>query len=71
MTDYRVIVTDQLQPTLAGHRGVSYQSPPQPRDHALALAGALVGLAQLPNEHGPWRQARPGAIRIVRIEPAP
>ena len=71
MTDYRVIVTDQLQPALAGHDGLSYQSPPQPREHALALARALIGLEQLPDQHGPWRQARPGGTRTVRIEPAP
>jgi hypothetical protein len=28
MTEYRVVVTDQLQPTLAGHHGVSYEGPP-------------------------------------------
>lgn len=70
MTDYQVIVVDQLQPALAGHDGFSYQSPPQPREDALALASALVGVAQLPNEHGPWRQARPGGARTVRLEPA-
>ena len=71
MTDYRVIVVDQLQSALAGHDGISYQSPPQPHEHALALACALAGLAQLPDEHGPWRQARPGGTRTVRIEPTP
>jgi hypothetical protein len=71
MSEYRVIVTDQLQSALAGHDGISYQSPPQPRERAVALACALVGVAQLPDEHGPWRQARPGGTRIVRIEPAP
>ena len=69
MNDYVVIVTDQVQATLAGHDGVSYTSPPQPRDRALALAEALVGLAQLPDEHGPWRLARPGGTRTVRLEP--
>lgn len=71
MTDYRVIATDEVHPDLAGHRGVSYHSFPQPREHALALARALTGLAQLPDEHGPWRQARPGGTRTVRIAPAP
>jgi hypothetical protein len=71
MSAYRVIVTDQLQPVLAGHDGVWYQSPPQPREYALALARALIGVSQLPDEHGPWRQARPGGTRTVRIEPAP
>ena len=68
MTWHVVIVTDQLQSALAGHDGINNQSPPQPREHALALARALAGLAQLPDEHGPWRQARPGGSRTVRIE---
>lgn len=71
MTEYRVIVTDDLQPTLAGHDGGNYQSLPQPREHALALARLLIGVPRLPNEHGPWHQPRPGGTRIVRIEPAP
>ena len=70
MTDYRVIVVDQLQSVLAGHEGLSYESPPPPREDALALASALVGVAQLPDDHGPWRQARPGGTRTVRLESA-
>lgn len=69
--EYRVIVIDQLQPALAGHAGLSYQSPPQPREGALALVRALVGCPQLADEHGPWCHARPGGTRTVRIEPAP
>jgi hypothetical protein len=68
VTDYHVIVVDQLQPALAGHEGFSYQSPPQSREDALALASALVGVARLPNEDGPWRQARPGGTRTVRLQ---
>ena len=71
MTAYRVIATDDVQAELAGHDGASYQSPPQPREHALALARALTGLAQLPDEYGPWRRPRPGGTRTVRIEPVP
>jgi len=71
MTEYRVIATDEVQPDLAGHDGDSYQSLPRPREHALALARALTGLAQLPVEYGPWRQPRPGGTRTVRIEPVP
>jgi hypothetical protein len=71
MTVYRVIATDEVQPDLAGHDGDSYRSLPQPWENALALARALTGLAQLPDEHGPWRQARPGGTRTVRIEPVP
>jgi hypothetical protein len=71
MTQYRVIATDAVQPDLVGHDGASYQSLPQPREDAFELARALTGLAQLPDEHGPWRQARPGGTRTVRIEPVP
>jgi hypothetical protein len=71
MNEYLVVVTEQLQAALAGHDGINYQSPPQPRERALALAGALVGVAQLPDQHGPWRLARPGGTRTVRLEPAP
>lgn len=71
MTEYLVVVTDQLQPTLAGHGGVNYESPPHQHEDALALARALVGVPELPDETGPWRQARPGGTRTVRIEPAP
>lgn len=71
MSNYRVIVIDHVQPTLAGHAGVSYESLPQPREDALALASVLIGLAQLPDDAGPWQQPRPGGRRTVRIEPAP
>jgi len=71
MTAYRVIATDEVQPELTGHDGESYRSLPQPWENAVALARALTGLAQLPDEHGPWRQARPGGTRTVRIEPVP
>ncbi|MGH3264144.1 MAG: hypothetical protein ACRDNS_19355 [Trebonia sp.] len=71
MSRYRVVMTDALQPALAGHDGITYERPPQPRDGAPALVRALVGGAQLTDEHGPWRQARPGGTRTVRIEPAP
>jgi hypothetical protein len=71
MTEYRVVVTDHLQPALVEHDGVSYRSLPQSREHALALARALVGRSQVSDEQGPWRQALPGGTRTVRIEPAP
>jgi hypothetical protein len=70
MNEYVVIVTDQIQATLAGHDGIDYTSPPQSRDRALALAAALAGRSELPDEHGPWRLPRPGGTRTVRLEPA-
>jgi hypothetical protein len=69
MSDYVVIVTDELHSALAGHEGIRYSSPPQPRRHALACA--LVGVARLPDDRGPWCQGHPGGTRTVRIEPAP
>ena len=48
MSEYRVIVTDQVQSVLAGHDGVSYESPPHPHDHALELVRALTGWSTLP-----------------------
>lgn len=71
MSDCIVIVTDQVEPFFAGHEGVSYQSPPQPYKRALAWACALVGLARLPHECGPWRQARLDGTRVVQREVAP
>jgi hypothetical protein len=68
MSPYRVIVTDRVLPALAGNAGVSYASAPQQRDEALALVRALLGLAQLRDEQGPWRHARPGGQRTVRLE---
>ena len=69
MSEYRVIVTDHVLPALAGNTGISYTSVSQPRDEALACV--LLGLPRLPDEHGPWRHARPGGQRSVRLEPAP
>ena len=72
MSDYVVIVHDQVQAGLAGHDGISYESPPQSRERALAVASALIGVAQLPDDScGSWRQAPPGGTRTVRLEPAP
>jgi hypothetical protein len=71
MSDYRVIVSDRVHPALAGHDGVAYRSLPQPHEYALELVPTLIGLTQLPDELGPWREARPGGIRTVRIEPVP
>jgi len=71
MTEYRVIATDEVQLEPAGHDNDNFQSVPQPCEHALELARALTALVQLPDEEGPWRQARPGGTRTVRIEPAP
>jgi hypothetical protein len=69
VSTYRVIVTDHVLPTLAGNSGVTYASVPQPREQALALACVVLGLPALRDDHGPWRQPRPGGQRTVRLEP--
>ncbi len=28
----------------------------------------LLGVSQLPNDHGPWQRARPGAQRTVWLQ---
>jgi hypothetical protein len=63
-----VIVTDHVLPALAGNTGVRDTSVRQPYADALALARVLLGLPLLPDERGPWRHARPGGQRTVRIE---
>jgi hypothetical protein len=68
MSAYRVIVTDHVLPALAGNTGVTYTSVAQSYADALALARVLLGLPLLPDERGPWRHARPGGQRTVRIE---
>jgi hypothetical protein len=69
MTEYRVIVTDRQLPALAGRAGGHYGSPPHPESDALALARLLLGVADLPNDRGPWRAAIPGDQRTVWLEP--
>ena len=38
-----VCVADDINPTLTGHAGHSYESPPQPREQALTLVQVLLG----------------------------
>ena len=59
MTEYRVIVTDELQPTLAGHDGVSYQS----------LAAAARARARA-RPRADRARAAPGRARTVASGPA-
>ena len=63
MSEYRVIVTDQLQSVLAGHDGVSYQSPPQPH-RPRARARPRAGRTRAPP-----RRTRPVAPGPPRRHP--
>lgn len=66
--EYVVIVTDTVLPELAEHTAQRYVSAPQPPEQARALIRVLLDLAQPPDGPGPWRRARPGGQRTVRLE---
>ena len=63
---YRVLVTDQLAPGLAGGDCRQYESPPHTEQQARALLAILVG-ARSTDRPGPWRQAIAGGQRIVEL----
>jgi hypothetical protein len=63
---YRVLVTDQLTPGLAGVESRHYESPPQTEQQARALVSMLVGAGNR-DHYGPWRQALAGGQRIVEL----
>jgi hypothetical protein len=66
-----VRVRDAIDPTLAGRAGASYESPPQSREHALALVWLLLGCASEP-ANGDMRWVAPiaGGQRTVTINDA-
>jgi hypothetical protein len=63
-----VRVEDQINPTLAGRTGASYESPPQPREQALTLASLLLG-HPVPRLDGAGRWSCPvaGGRRTVTL----
>ena len=65
---------DRRRPAATGARRARRRQLPEPtaapRGCARSSSARWSVLARLPDEHGPWRQARPGGTRIVRIEPA-
>lgn len=66
-----VRVDDEINQALTGCGGRSYQSPPQPREQALALVQVLLGHTgeQLAGAEQ-WSCAVAGGRRIVRLDPA-
>lgn len=63
-----VHVRDAINPTLAGHGDISYQSPPQTREEALALIRILLGRREQPSDtDGPWRCPIAGGQRTVTV----
>jgi hypothetical protein len=68
MSEYVVIVTDSVLSDLAEHRAQRYVSAPQPPEQARGLVRVLVDLPEPPTGRGPWRRARAGGQRTVRLE---
>jgi len=68
-TYYVVHIVDVVDDRLAGHRGCSYTSPPQPAPAALELVRAL-GCCTQPAGEGPWRMAIAGGRRAITVAAA-
>ena len=69
-----VHVRDEVNTTLAGHRGCEYTSPPQARADALALVALLLGRPTQQNDHGHddvWRCPVAGGQRTITLTPLP
>ena len=62
-----VRVIDETNLTLTGRPGVDYTSPPQPREHALALVELLLGHPPAADT-GQWRSALAGGRRTITLE---
>jgi hypothetical protein len=62
---------DEINQALTGHGGSQYESPPQPRQHALTLAHVLLGYtdAEL-NGDEKWSCPIAGGRRTVALKPA-
>ena len=64
-----VRVEDQINPTLTGRSGVSYDSPPQPPDQALVLVRLLLGCpTEALDGQTRWRCPLAGGTRTVTLE---
>lgn len=65
-----VRVEDQINPTLAGRAGASYDSPPQPAEQARTLVRLLLGWSTEPLVgQTRWRCAVAGGTRTVTLDP--
>jgi hypothetical protein len=62
-----VRVEDANEPTLAGHPGGSYQSPPQSHEQGMALVRLLLGGAIDPECNRQWTAPIPGGRRVVTL----
>ena len=69
-TDRLVVVqvVDETNQTLTGRNAVQYTSPPQPREHALALVELLLGHPPATNDRQ-WRSPLAGGRRTITLHP--
>lgn len=65
-----VAVADRFSPGLTGRSDRAYESPPQPRDDALALAALLLDAGDPLAGDGPWQRALAGGRRTVTLRQA-
>jgi hypothetical protein len=66
-----VEVSERFSAGLTGRTDRSYRSPPQLREHAVALAALLLDAPGVPDGDGPWQRAIAGGRRTVSIVGAP
>lgn len=65
-------VTESVAPALTGHEGVTYQSPPQSREQAMALVRLLLGCAGEPaNGSACWVAPIAGGRRTITLTEGP
>jgi hypothetical protein len=64
---YVVTVRDDVDARIAGHDGVAYVSPPQPRADALALIALLLGGPASAGGHARWTHAVAGGRRTITL----
>jgi hypothetical protein len=66
-----VRVEDAVDPRLTARAGLVYQSPPQPREQAMALVRLLVGRTEPANGSDRWAAAIAGGRRVVTLREEP
>ena len=62
-----VQVVDETNQTLTGRNAVQYTSPPQPREHALALVALLLGHSPASDDRQ-WRSPLAGGRRTITLQ---